>query len=40
MYLAVNDIAVSEYGYSREEFLQMTPKDIRPPEDIPRLLTT
>ena len=37
-YLAVNDAAVFGYGYSREEFLQMTIKNIRPPEDIPNLL--
>src|SRR5205807_7888042 len=37
-FLAVNDAAVRRYGYSREEFLSMTVKDIRPPEDVPRLL--
>ena len=37
-FLAVNDAAVRHYGYSREEFLAMTIKDIRPPEDIPRML--
>ena len=37
-FLAVNDAAIRHYGYSREEFLAMTIKDIRPPEDIPRLL--
>ena len=37
-FLAVNDCAVKRYGYSREEFLGMTVKDIRPPEDIPELL--
>jgi PAS domain S-box-containing protein len=31
-FLAVNDIAVEHYGYSREEFLSMTIKDIRPRE--------
>ncbi len=34
-YLAVNDAAVEQYGYSREEFLRMTLNDIRPPEDVP-----
>lgn len=34
-FLAVNDAAVQHYGYSREEFLVMTIRDIRPPEDIP-----
>lgn len=36
--LAVNDAAVSHYGYTREEFLGMTVRDIRPPEDLPRFL--
>jgi PAS domain-containing protein len=34
-FLAVNDAAVSQYGYSRAEFLQMTIADIRPPDDVP-----
>lgn len=33
--LAVNDAAVAEYGYSRDEFLTMTLQDIYPPEDVP-----
>lgn len=37
-FIAVNDAAVRHYGYSTEEFLSMTIRDIRPPEDIPRLL--
>jgi PAS domain S-box-containing protein len=37
-FLAVNKAAVQEYGYSQEEFLKMTLSDIRPPEDVPRLL--
>lgn len=37
-FLAVNESAIRHYGYSREEFLSMTIKEIRPPEDIPRLL--
>jgi PAS domain S-box-containing protein len=37
-FLAVNDAAAEHYGYSREEFLSMTLKDIRPAEDIPALL--
>lgn len=37
-FLAVNEAAIRLYGYSREEFLAMTIKDIRPPEDVPRLL--
>lgn len=32
--LEVNNSAVEHYGYSREEFLSMTIKDIRPPEDV------
>jgi PAS domain S-box-containing protein len=34
---AVNDAAVASYGYSREEFLQLTIADIRPPEDAEKL---
>ncbi len=37
-FLAVNDAAVAHYGYSREEFLALTLKDIRPAEDVPDLL--
>ena len=37
-FLAVNDAAVRKYGYSSGEFLKMTIKDIRPPEDVPALL--
>lgn len=33
-FLAVNEAAVREYGYSRHEFLQMTILDIRPTEDV------
>ncbi|MGI8469445.1 MAG: EAL domain-containing protein [Pyrinomonadaceae bacterium] len=36
--LAVNNEAMRHYGYSREEFLQMTLKDIRPAKDIPALM--
>jgi diguanylate cyclase (GGDEF)-like protein/PAS domain S-box-containing protein len=32
-YLAVNDAAVAQYGYSREEFLGMSVLDLRPAED-------
>lgn len=39
-FLAVNEAAVQHYGYSREEFLSMTIKDIRPPEDLPTLFDT
>jgi two-component system, cell cycle sensor histidine kinase and response regulator CckA len=37
-FLAVNESALQHYGYSREDFLAMTIKDIRPPEDIPVLI--
>lgn len=37
-FLAVNDAAVRHYGWRREEFLAMTIRDLRPPEDLPRLL--
>ncbi len=39
-FLEVNDAAVRKYGYSRDEFLAMTLKEIRPPEDVPALLKT
>jgi len=38
-FLAVNDAAVEHYGYSRQEFLQMTLKDIRPEGDVPALIS-
>ena len=37
-FLAVNEAAIRHYGYSRDEFLVMTIKDIRPREDIPALI--
>lgn len=37
-FLAVNESVVKQYGYSQEEFLSMTIKDIRPEEDVPDLL--
>ena len=37
-FLAVNNAALDHYGYSAEEFLQMTIKDIRPENDVPELL--
>ena len=39
-FLAVNDRAVASYGYCEAEFLQMTLADLRPPEDLPRLMET
>ncbi len=37
-FLAVNEAASRQYGFSRQEFLSMTIADIRPEEDIPALL--
>ena len=37
-FLAVNDAAVARYGYSADEFLRMTILDIRPTEEVPRVL--
>ncbi|MFA5903454.1 MAG: PAS domain S-box protein [Desulfobacula sp.] len=34
----VNREAIKHYGYSREEFLSMTVKDLRPPEEIPAMI--
>ena len=36
-FLAVNDATVKQYGYSREAFLQMSLRDIRDPEEVPRM---
>src|SRR5687768_2988467 len=37
-FLDVNGVAVRSYGWSRDQFLEMTIADIRPREDVPRLL--
>ncbi len=37
-FIEVNNAAVRKYGYSRRQFLSMTLKDIRPEEDILKLL--
>jgi PAS domain S-box-containing protein len=37
-FLEVNDAAIENYGYSRDEFLKMHLTDIRPPEDVDRLM--
>jgi len=37
-FLAVNDAAVRDYGYSRAEFPEMTLRDVHPPEAVPGLL--
>lgn len=34
----VNDAAIKQYGYSREEFLKMNTKNLRPSEDVPGFL--
>jgi PAS domain S-box-containing protein len=36
-FLDVNRATINHYGYTREEFLSMTLKDIRPVEEIPKL---
>lgn len=36
-FLDVNAAAIKHYGFSKEEFLSMTLKDIRPAEEIDRL---
>ncbi|MEK7466150.1 MAG: PAS domain S-box protein [Planctomycetota bacterium] len=37
-FLAVNEAAVAQYGYTRAEFRAMTIKDIRPASEVPRLM--
>jgi PAS domain S-box-containing protein len=37
-FIAVNNAAVEHYGYSKEEFLSMNAKDMRPAEDVNRFL--
>lgn len=34
-FLDVNTVAIAEYGYTKDEFLQMTINNIRPVEDVP-----
>jgi PAS domain S-box-containing protein len=36
--LAANDAALDEYGYPREELLSLTIADVRPPEEVQRLM--
>ncbi|TAK64976.1 MAG: PAS domain S-box protein, partial [Bacteroidetes bacterium] len=38
VFLAVNEAAINQYGFSRNEFHSMTLRDIYLPEDIPQLL--
>jgi PAS domain S-box-containing protein len=37
-FLEVNEAAIRRYGWSRDEFLAMTVKDIRPPEEVTAFL--
>ncbi len=37
-FLAVNELAVARYGWTRPEFLAMTIAEVRPSEDVPALL--
>jgi len=37
--LDVNIAAIEHYGYLREEFLSMTLKDLRPPQEVPKLIS-
>ncbi len=37
-FLAVNRAAIRQYGFTEQEFLAKTIKEIRPEEDIPNLL--
>jgi two-component system cell cycle sensor histidine kinase/response regulator CckA len=39
-FLEVNDAAVAQYGFTREEFQRMTIADIRPPEDVVAMLSS
>ena len=39
-FIAVNEAAVLHYGFSKDEFLQLTIADIRPPEEIPVMMKT
>ena len=32
-FLAVNDAAIAHYGYSREQFMGMTPMELKPAKD-------
>jgi len=39
-FLEVNDVLIERYGYSRNELLSMKISDIRPPEEVTRLIDT
>jgi len=36
--LDANNAALKQYGYTREEFLKLTIKDLRPPGEVPKLM--
>ena len=36
--LDLNEAATERYGYPRDEFLELTIRDLRPQEDVPKLL--
>lgn len=38
--LDVNNAAILQYGYSKEEFLNLTVKDLKHPQDVPHLMQT
>lgn len=38
-FIAVNHAAVAHYGYSEAEFLGMVATDMRPPEDVPKMMS-
>lgn len=38
--LEVNKVALEHYGYSKEEFLKLTLFDLRPVEEIPKLIAS
>jgi PAS domain S-box-containing protein len=38
-FLEVNDAAVTQYGYTREEFLQLCATELQPDEEVARLVT-
>ena len=39
-FINVNEAAVRHYGFSKDEFLNLTIADIRPPEELPMMLKT
>lgn len=39
-FLEVNEAAINHYGYTKDEFLSMTLKDIRPKDEIEKLIET